>query len=67
MYTLHEHFLILLHILYVRILLLAYVLGHTLFAGVFGYFFLSIYQSMALQSFLGSWPLFQFFNPTHSW
>jgi hypothetical protein len=29
-------------------------------------FYLSIYLSMALQSFVGPWPLFQFLNPIHS-
>jgi hypothetical protein len=28
---------------------------------------LSIYLSIALQSFVGPWSLFQFLNPTHSW
>jgi hypothetical protein len=27
----------------------------------------SIYLSVALQSFVGPWPLFQFLNPKHSW
>jgi hypothetical protein len=31
-----------------------------------GSIYLSIYLSMAVQSFVGPWPLFQFLNPIHS-
>jgi hypothetical protein len=33
---------------------------------ILGSIYLSIYQSMALQPFVGPWPLFNFLSPIHS-